>query len=321
MLVFVFPGQGSQSPGFLAPWLELPGVADRLRWASAVVGDDLLAHGTASDAETLRDTAVAQPLIVAAGLVALRELVAGPQELARVAGAVAGHSVGELTAAAATGALTPEQALVLVRERGRAMATAAAARPTGMSAVLGGDPGEVADLLQRLSLTAANDNGGGQVVAAGEVGALAALAAEPPARARVVPLQVAGAFHTEHMAPAEGTLRELAAGVEPGTASVPLAANADGELVTDGAELLRRLVAQVSRPVRWDLCTEAFRRLGVTALIELAPAGTLANLAKRQLKGIDVLALKTPADLERARTVIAEHGAAPAATAGAGAAQ
>ncbi|MCI2240155.1 ACP S-malonyltransferase [Paenibacillus sp. TRM 82003] len=318
MLVFVFPGQGSQSPGFLAPWLELPGVADRLRWASAVVGDDLVAHGTVSDAETLRDTAVAQPLIVAAGLVALRELVAGPAELARVAGAVAGHSVGELTAAAAAGALTPEQALVLVRERGRAMAAAAAVRPTGMSAVLGGDPAEVAAALERLGLTAANDNGGGQVVAAGELGALAALADQPPAKARVVPLQVAGAFHTEHMAPAAGTLGQLAAGLEPGTASVPLAANADGELVTDGGELLRRLVAQVGRPVRWDLCTESFRRLGVTALIELAPAGTLVNLAKRQLKGIDVLALKTPADLERARTMIAEHGATPVATSGAG---
>jgi [acyl-carrier-protein] S-malonyltransferase len=294
VLVLVFPGQGSQSPGFLAPWLELPGVADRLRWASAVVGDDLVAHGTTSDADTLRDTAVAQPLIVAAGLLGLRELVASPAELAGVAGAVAGHSVGELTAAAATGALSPEQALVLVRERGRAMARAAASTPTGMSAVLGGDPGEV--------------------VAAGTVEALAALAAAPPAKARVIPLPVAGAFHTEHMQPAVGTLEALAAGLEPGAASVPLAANADGELVTDGAEVLRRLVAQVSRPVRWDLCQEAFARLGVTGLIEVPPAGTLANLAKRSLKGVDVLALKTPDDLERARTMIAEHGGALGAT-------
>ncbi|WP_432493138.1 ACP S-malonyltransferase [Kineococcus gypseus] len=317
MLVIVFPGQGSQAPGFLAPWLELPGAADRLRWASAVVGADLLAHGTTSDAETLRDTAVAQPLIVAAGLLALRELVDGPAALARVAGAVAGHSVGELTAAAAAGALSPEQALVLVRERGRAMAAAAAVRPTGMSAVVGGDPQEVSAALERLGLAAANANGGGQVVAAGELEALAALGAEPPAGARVVPLKVAGAFHTEHMAPAVGALRELAAGLEPGTASVPLAANADGELVTDGAELLRRLVAQVSRPVRWDLCTATLERLGVTALIEVAPAGTLANLAKRQLKGVEVLALKTPADLDRARTLVAEHGAPATETAGA----
>jgi [acyl-carrier-protein] S-malonyltransferase len=308
VLVFVFPGQGSQSPGFLAPWLELPGVADRLNWASAVVGDDLLAHGTVSDAETLRDTAVAQPLIVAAGLLGLRELVTSPADLAATAGAVAGHSVGELTAAAATGALSPEQALVLVRERGRGMAAAAAVRPSGMSAVLGGDPAEVAAALEQHGLTPANANGGGQTVAAGTLEALAAFAADPPAKARVVPLQVAGAFHTEHMAPAVGALAALAAGIDPGTASVPIAANADGELVTDGQAFLQRLVAQVSRPVRWDLVTEAFARLGVTGLIEVPPAGTLTNLAKRTLKGVDVLALKTPDDLDKARTMITDHG-------------
>ena len=309
MLVIVFPGQGSQSPGFLAPWLELPGVADRLRWASAVVGDDLVAHGTVSDADTLRDTAVAQPLIVAAGLLGLHELSSGPGTLPAGVGAVGGHSVGELTAAAAAGALSAEQALVLVRERGRAMAAAAAARPTGMSAVLGGDPVEVAAALTAHGLTPANVNGGGQVVAAGTLDALAAFAADPPAKARVIALQVAGAFHTEHMAPAVGRLEELARGVVPGTGRVPMAANADGELVTDGREVLRRLVVQVSRPVRWDLCLEAFAHLGVTGLIEVPPAGTLANLAKRTLKGVDVLALKTPAELERARTMIAEHGA------------
>ncbi|PRY11850.1 ACP S-malonyltransferase [Kineococcus rhizosphaerae] len=308
MLVFVFPGQGSQSPGFLAPWLELPGVADRLRWASAVVGDDLVAHGTVSDADTLRDTAVAQPLIVAAGLLGLRELFASPAELAGAAGAVAGHSVGELTAAAATGALTPEQALVLVRERGRGMAAAAATTPTGMSAVLGGDADEVAARLAELGLTAANANGGGQTVAAGTLEALAALAGNPPAKARVIPLQVAGAFHTEHMAPAVGALEQLSAGIDPGTAALPIAANADGELVTDGAQFLQRLVAQVSRPVRWDLVTATFARLGVTGLIEVPPAGTLTNLAKRTLKGVDVLALKTPDDLDRARAMISDHG-------------
>ncbi|WP_432514153.1 ACP S-malonyltransferase [Kineococcus sp. SYSU DK001] len=308
MLVLVFPGQGSQSPGFLAPWLDVPGVADRLRWASAVVGEDLTAHGTVSDADTLRDTAVAQPLIVAAGLLGLRELFASPADLAGRVGAVAGHSVGELTAAAAAGALSPEQALVLVRERGRGMAAAAAASPTGMSAVLGGDGEEVGAKLAALGLTPANANGGGQVVAAGTLEALAALAADPPARARVIPLQVAGAFHTEHMAPAVGALEQLAAGIDPGTAAVPIAANADGELVTDGAQFLRRLVAQVSRPVRWDLVTDAFARLGVTGLIEVPPAGTLTNLAKRTLKGVEVLALKTPDDLDRARAMIADHG-------------
>jgi len=257
---------------------------------------------------TVCDTAVAQPLIVAAGLLGLRELISSPADLAATATAVAGHSVGELTAAAATGALSPEQALVLVRERGRGMAAAAAVRPTGMSAVLGGDPLEVEAALKALNLTPANANGGGQTVAAGTLEDLAKLAAEPPTRARVIPLQVAGAFHTEHMTPAVGALEQLAAGIDPGTAAVPIAANADGELVTDGAQFLQRLVAQVSRPVRWDLVTETFARLGVTGLIEVPPAGTLTNLAKRTLKGVDVLALKTPDDLDKARTMITEHG-------------
>ena len=306
MLVIVCPGQGSQTPGFLAPWLELPGVAARMHWLSAVAGSDLAAHGTTSGAEVLRDTAVAQPLLVAAGLAVLGELAAPGAPLP--AGVVSGHSVGEVTAAAAAGVLTEEQAVVLVRERGRAMAAASAARPTGMSAVLGGDPQEVAAALERLGLTAANANGGGQVVAAGELRALAALAAEPPARARVVPLQVAGAFHTAHMAPAVDVLAGYAAALRPQPARTPVVSNADGAVLTDGAEVLRRLVAQVSRPVRWDLCTERFAELGVTALLEVAPAGTLVNLAKRQLKGVELLALKTPDDLDRARALVAEHG-------------
>ncbi|GAB7191305.1 ACP S-malonyltransferase [Kineococcus sp. NUM-3379] len=308
MLVIVCPGQGSQAPGFLAPWLELPGSATRLGWLSAVAGLDLVAHGTTSDAATIRDTAVAQPLIVASGLAVLGELVAPGAPLP--AAVTSGHSVGEITAAAAAGVLTPEQAVVLVRERGRAMAAASAVTPTGMSAVLGGDPAEVAGALARHGLTAANANGGGQVVAAGTAEALAALAADPPARARVVPLQVAGAFHTEHMAPAVEVLAGYAAALRPQPARTPVVSNADGAVLTDGPEVLRRIVAQVSRPVRWDLCTERFAELGVTALLELPPAGTLTNLAKRQLKGVEVLALKTPDDLESARALIAEHGAA-----------
>ncbi|PPK95397.1 [acyl-carrier-protein] S-malonyltransferase [Kineococcus xinjiangensis] len=306
MLVIVCPGQGSQVPGFLAPWLELPGFSTRLRWLSAVAGTDLVAHGTTSDAETIRDTAVAQPLIVASGLAVLGELTGAGGALP--AALTSGHSVGEITAAAAAGVLTPEQAVVLVRERGRAMAAASAATPTGMSAVLGGDAEEVAEVLARHGLTAANANGGGQVVAAGTLEALQALAGDPPAKARVVPLQVAGAFHTEHMAPAVEVLAGYAAALEPQPARTPVVSNTDGAVLTDGPEVLRRIVAQVSRPVRWDLCTERFAELGVTALLELAPAGTLVNLAKRQLKGVEVLALKAPEDLDRARALVAEHG-------------
>lgn len=308
MLVIVCPGQGSQSPGFLAPWLELPGFADHLRWLSAVTDVDLVAHGTTSDAETIRDTAVAQPLIVASGLVSLLSLFPRPDDgLSRV-GAAGGHSVGEITAAAATGVLTPEQAMVFVRERGNAMAAASAVTPTGMSAVVGGDADEVTSTIERHGLTPANANGAGQVVAAGTLDQLAALRADPPAKARVIPLQVAGAFHTRHMAPAVDVLAGYARAIATKDPQVPLVSNADGTVVRDGAEVLARLVNQVSNPVRWDLCQQTFAELGVTGLIEIPPAGTLANLAKRALPGVQTLALKTPDDLDAARAMVEDHG-------------
>lgn len=314
MLVIVCPGQGSQSPGFLSPWLELPGFADRLRWFSAVTGLDLVAHGTTSDADTIRDTAVAQPLIVASGLAALAELLTDPADPAgsgRV-GALGGHSVGEITASAAAGVLSPEQALVFVRERGTAMAAASAVTPTGMSAVLGGDPDEVAAVLDKHGLTPANANGAGQTVAAGTLDQLAALKEEPPAKARVIPLQVAGAFHTHHMAPAVDVLAGYARAIAPRDPQVALVSNADGAVVDAGREALDRLVRQVSNPVRWDLCQQTFAELGVTGLLEIPPAGTLANLAKRALPGVQTLALKTPDDLDAARAMLDEHGAGAA---------
>ncbi len=311
MLVIVCPGQGSQSPGFLAPWLELPGLADRLSWLSAVAGLDLVEHGTTSDADTIRDTAVAQPLIVAAGLVSLLELFPHPSEgFSQVAGG-AGHSVGEITAAAAAGVLSAEQAMVFVRERGRAMAAASAVTPTGMSACVGGDPDEVLATLERQGLTPANVNGAGQVVAAGTLEQLEALSADPPARTRVIPLQVAGAFHTEHMAPAVDVLDRHSRAITTRDPRTLLLSNADGTVVHEGAEVLRRLVQQVSNPVRWDLCMQTFTELGVTGLIEIPPAGTLTNLAKRAMPGVQTLALKTPDDLDKARAMVEEHGTAP----------
>jgi [acyl-carrier-protein] S-malonyltransferase len=268
----------------------------------------LIEHGTTSDAATIRDTAVAQPLIVAAGMVSLLELFPHPSDAFGVVGAGAGHSVGEITAAAAAGVITAEQAMVLVRERGRAMALAAAAESTGMSAVLGGDPDEVAAALDKHGLIAANVNGAGQVVAAGRLEALAALAAAAPAKARVVPLKVAGAFHTEFMASAVDILAQHARAIYTHDPRVRLVSNADGTVVHDGKEVLRRIVGQVRNPVRWDLCMEAFRDLGVTGLIEIPPAGALANLAKRSLPGVEILALKTPDDLSAARELIREHG-------------
>jgi [acyl-carrier-protein] S-malonyltransferase len=309
VLVIVCPGQGSQSPGFLTPWLELPGFAERMEWLSAVAGMDLVAHGTTSDAETIRDTAVAQPLIVASGLVSLLALFPHPSDAYKAVGGGAGHSVGEITAAAAAGVLSAEQAMVFVRERGRAMAAASAVTPTGMSAVLGGDPDEVAAALERHGLTPANMNGAGQVVAAGTLEQLAALKADPPAKARVIPLQVAGAFHTEHMAPAVDVLGRYARAISTHDPRALLLSNRDGTVVHDGAEVLARIVNQVSNPVRWDLCQQTFAELGVTALIEIPPAGTLAGLAKRTLPGVEVLALKTPDDLDAARDLVERHGA------------
>lgn len=308
MLAITCPGQGSQTPGFLSPWLELPGMRDRLHWLSTVAGLDLEEHGTISDEATIKDTAVAQPLIVAAGLLGLLGLFEHPADGFRVVGVGAGHSVGELTAAAAAGVITAEQAMVLVAQRGRAMAAASAVTPTGMSAVVGGEPDEVLSAIERHGLTPANVNGAGQVVAAGTLEALGGLADDAPARARVIPLSVAGAFHTEHMAPAVDSLARLARAVSTHDTRVPLLSNADGAVVSSGREVLRRIVGQVASPVRWDLCMETMRDLGVTGIIEIPPAGTLTGLAKRTLKGVETLALRTPDDLEAAHRMVREHG-------------
>ena len=310
MLVILAPGQGAQAPGFLAPWLELPHFEDRLRWLSACAGLDLVHYGTEADAETIRDTAVAQPLLVAAGLVAALEIFPHPADAFHAVAATAGHSVGEITAAAGTGVITAEQAMVLVRERGRAMAEAAALKPTGMTAVLGGDPDEVAAVLDRHGLTAANNNGAGQIVAAGTLDQLEALKDDPPAKARLMPLSVAGAFHTEHMAPAVQTLASYARAVSVHDPRTGLISNRDGAVLQQGREALSRIVSQVSNPVRWDLCMRTMGELGVTGVIEVPPAGTLTGLVKRALPGVETVALKTPADLDAARDLVARHGSA-----------
>lgn len=312
VLAVVCPGQGAQTPGMLGPWLEVPGLSDRLERYATITGLDLRAHGTVSDADTIRDTAIAQPLIVAASLLSLHAIFPADEQRATDVAVTAGHSVGEFAAAVVAGVLTDEQALTLVRERGGAMAAAAAATPTGMSAVLGGDPAAVISRLSDLGLTPANVNGGGQVVAAGALKALAALAAEPPAKARVIPLQVAGAFHTAYMASAVEHVATLAAATTPRDAAIDLLSNADGQVVRDGRDALTRLVAQIANPVRWDLCQESLANLGVTGMIELAPGGVLAGLAKRTLRGVETVAVKTPEDLEAAADLIARHASAGA---------
>ncbi len=310
MLVIVAPGQGAQSPGFLTPWLENPAFADRLTWLSAVSGLDLVHYGSKADAETIRDTAVAQPLLVAAGLLAALELFPHPADGFDRIGAVAGHSVGELTAAAGARAITGEQAMVLVRERGRAMAAAAAVTPTSMTAILGGDRDEVLAALAAHGLTAANDNGPGQIVAAGTVQQLSDFADDAPAKARLMPLSVAGAFHTEHMAPAVDVLSRLARSVSTHDARIPIISNRDGQVVHDGVDVLRRIVSQVRTPVRWDLCMDTMLDLGVTGMLEMPPAGTLTGIARRAMKGVETFALKTPDQLDDARAFIDKHGVA-----------
>ncbi|MGY1603509.1 acyltransferase domain-containing protein [Geodermatophilus sp. SYSU D00815] len=316
MLAVLAPGQGAQKPGMLTDWLDLPGAEPFFRWAGAIADADLLTLGTTGDAEAIKDTAVTQPLVVAMSLFIARELggLPGPVLHTPHAGrdvVITGHSVGELTAAALAGVLSVEAAIALTAVRGRAMAAACAQTPTGMSAVLGGDPEELQAALERHGLRAANYNGGGQVVVAGPLDGLAALKAEPPAKARVLPLSVAGAFHTEYMAPAREELEGLVGGLRPADPSRLLLSNADGAAVESGAAALARLVSQVTSPVRFDACLATLRDLGVTAAIELPPAGALAGLAKREWKGadIEILAVTSPADLDRARQLIdAERG-------------
>ena len=304
MLAIVAPGQGAQTPGFLAPWLEDAALAERLAELSDVCEIDLAHYGTQADAETIRDTAIAQPLLVAAALLTGRALLG--DDVARV-GAFAGHSVGELAAMALAGTISDGDALVLVRERGRAMAEASAIRPTSMTAVLAGVPEEILAAIEAAGLTPANNNGAGQIVAAGTVEQLAAFAENPPRRARLVPLSVAGAFHTVHMAPAVAHLAAVAEGVATSAPEAPLLSNADGAVVADGQDALTRMINQVANPVRWDLCMATLADLGVTGMLELTPAGTLAKIAQRNLKGVELFTLNTPDQLEEARAFVAAH--------------
>ncbi|MFN2539215.1 MAG: ACP S-malonyltransferase [Mycobacteriales bacterium] len=290
MLVLLAPGQGSQSPGMLLPWLDVPGAAADLATWSEAADLNLLALGTSADADEIRDTAIAQPLLTAVALLSWRALGATPN-------AVCGHSVGELAALAVAGVISPTEAVVLAAERGRAMAAAAAIMDTGMVATLGGDAEVVAAAAAALGLEAATVNVTGQTVYGGPVAALDELAAQQPGGARVRRLETAGAFHTSAMAPAVPRLRQLVAALSPADPRCTVVANADGAVVTSGRELLDRLVGQLTGPVRFDLCLATLAGLDPAAIVELAPGGTLAALAKRALPGIALTALKAPSDL------------------------
>lgn len=312
MLIFASPGQGAQTPGFLSPWLEIPGIADQLGAWSDLAGRDLIRLGTTGSAEEITDTAVAQPLLVAAAL-AVAGLLGEPD-------AAAGHSVGELAAGAIAGVLSPADAIRLTRVRGEAMAAACGYGqtsddpdgpvPTGMTAVLGGDEAAVLAAIAEAGLTPANVNGAGQIVAGGTLEQLAEFAANPPAGARLRPLRVAGAFHTKHMAPAVDALERAAAETMIKDPAITLLSNADGKVVTSGANWVERIVNQVANPVRWDKCMETMSDIGVTAMIELLPGGTLTGMAKRALPGVELLAIKTPDQLATARELVGAHATA-----------
>ena len=299
MLILTAPGQGAQTPGFLSPWLELPGLAERLGAWSELAGRDLVRLGTTGSAEEITDTSVAQPLLVAAALA-----VAGLLDEPDVA---AGHSVGELAAGAIAGVMSPEDAIKLTRVRGEAMAAACDAVPTGMTAILGGDEATVLTAIADAGLTPANINTVGQIVAGGTCEQLAAFAANPPAKARLRPLRVAGAFHTRHMAPAVKTLEAAAADTAIKDPVITLVSNRDGAVVTSGADWVERVARQVAHPVRWDRCMATMADLGVSAFIELLPGGTLTGIAKRALPGVELLAIKTPDQLDAARALMAAH--------------
>lgn len=300
MLAIVAPGQGAQKPGFLVPWLENDVFASTLAEFSGATQLDLAHLGSHADDDAIRDTAVAQPLLVAAALAAARALDVEPD-------LVAGHSVGELAALALAGIVTDAEAASLVAVRGRAMAEAAAQRPTGMTAVVGGNADEVLAAIEAAGLTPANHNGTGQIVAAGTVEQLEALAEHPPHRARLMPLSVAGAFHTIHMQPAVQALATAAAQIQPQQPRITVLSNRDGASVADGADALERIVQQVAHPVRWDQCMDTMHALGVTGILELTPAGTLTRIAKRNLRDAEVFDLNTPDQLDDARAFVQAH--------------
>ena len=301
MLAIIAPGQGSQTPGMLNSWIHNPALKELIVSWSAAIDLDLLHLGTVADADEIKDTANAQPLIVATSLLGAHAL--GIKSFS----VTSGHSVGELAAAALSGAISESDALRIVRARGIEMAKAAAMSPAGMSAVLGGDRTEVLATIASLKLVAANDNGAGQIVAAGDLQALEALNENPPAGSRVRALAVAGAFHTQFMQTAVEPLRTLATTVTIHPVSIQVVSNKDGQVVTDGAEVLNRIVNQIANPVRWDLCMETLKSLGVTGVIELPPAGTLVGLLKRAASEIETFALKSADDVQAAREFAERH--------------
>ncbi|WP_061942706.1 ACP S-malonyltransferase [Brevibacterium ravenspurgense] len=302
MLVVACPGQGAQKSGFLTPFIEIDSFKQTIASASEAVGLDLIAHGTTSDDETIKDTAIAQPLLVASAIASAREVLGDTAP-----SFYAGHSVGEIGAAALAGILTDSDAMNFVGVRSRGMAQASKAVPTGMAAVIGGVQDDVLAAIEAAGLQPANVNGGGQIVAAGALENIDKLKDNPPERTRVIPLQVAGAFHTDFMASAQPELQELADSLNPNDPTVSILSNRDGRPVENGREYVQSLVSQVTSPVRWDLCQQTLVEAGVTGLLELLPGGTLTGIARRGMKGVETFALTSADQLDEARAFVTAH--------------
>jgi [acyl-carrier-protein] S-malonyltransferase len=306
LIALTCPGQGAQTPGFLAPWLELESFRQEIEKYSAILEMDLIHFGTEADAETIKDTKIAQPLIVAASMASYAVLVEALKDNSLFAG-VAGHSVGEIAAANIAGVLDTEAALKFVKARGEQMARAATLESSSMAAVVGGEQKIVLDHLANLGLFAANYNGKGQIVAAGSSAKIQELIDAPPPGTRVVGLAVAGAFHTSFMETAKVELGSLASSIRTENPKLLLWSNSDGARVDSGDRYLELLINQVSNPVRWDLTMDSMVSDGVSAVIELLPAGTLTGIAKRAMPGVATLALKSPEDLEKAVAFVREQ--------------
>jgi len=305
LIALTCPGQGAQTPGFLAPWLELEFFQAEIEKYSEILQMDLVYLGTDADADQIKDTRVAQPLIVAASM-ASHEVLKSLVGDAKFAG-IAGHSVGEIAAANISGILDTEAALKFVKARGEQMAQAASLKESSMAAVVGGDPITVLDHLSNLGLFAANYNGKGQIVAAGASSKITELLANPPAGTRVVALAVAGAFHTFFMETAKVALASLSSSIKTENPKLLIWSNSDGSKVDSGDRFLELLIEQVSRPVRWDKTMDSMASDGVTAVIELLPGGTLTGIAKRAMPGVATMALKSPEDLQKVADFVGEH--------------
>lgn len=306
MIALTCPGQGAQTPGFLAPWLKLDSFKNEIEKYSAILQMDLIHFGTLADAEEIKDTRIAQPLIVSATLASHAALIEALGGSAKFQGA-AGHSVGEIAAAKIAGVLDTAAALGFVKARGENMALAASLEESSMAAVVGGEQDLVLEHLSRLNLLAANYNGKGQIVAAGSSEGIKQLIASPPNGSRVVGLAVAGAFHTAFMESAKVALASLASSIRTENPKLLIWSNSDGSRIESGEKFLELLISQVSKPVRWDKTMDSMVSAGIRAVVELLPGGTLTGIAKRSMPGVATFALKTPEDLDKAAAFIQEQ--------------